>query len=148
MILQEDDAFVASKTEAALDGGIGVIFCCGDSVEQREESMTIEVATTQLKAVQEKIAGRSKIVIAYKSTWAIDTGKVATTEQAQEVQAAIRAWLKGVSERVADETRIIYGGSVNEKNRKPLSNRADIDGFLVGGTSPKLAFTDIINSRL
>ena len=149
VILQEDDAFVASKTKAALDGGIGVIFCCGESLEQREDSKTIEVVTTQLKAVKEKIADWSKIVIAYEPIWAIGTGKVATTEQAQEVHAAIRAWLKKeVSDKVADETRIIYGGSVNEKNCKDLSKQPDIDGFLVGGASLKPAFTDIINSRL
>jgi triosephosphate isomerase len=149
VILQEDDAFVASKTKAALDGGIGVIFCCGESLEQREDNKTIEVVTTQLKAVKEKITDWSKIVIAYEPIWAIGTGKVASTEQAQEVHAAIRGWLKKeVSERVADETRIIYGGSVNEKNCKDLSKQADIDGFLVGGASLKPAFTDIINSRL
>lgn len=149
VILQEDDAFVASKTKAALDGGIGVIFCCGESLEQREAGRTIEVVTTQLKAVKEKIADWSKIVIAYEPIWAIGTGKVATTEQAQEVHASIRAWLKKeVSDKVADETRIIYGGSVNEKNCKDLSKQADIDGFLVGGASLKPAFTDIINSRL
>jgi triosephosphate isomerase len=149
VILQEDDAFVASKTKAALDGGIGVIFCCGESLEQREDNKTIEVVTTQLKAVKEKIADWSKIVIAYEPIWAIGTGKVATTEQAQEVHAAIREWLKKeISERVADETRIIYGGSVNEKNCKDLSKQPDIDGFLVGGASLKPAFTDIINSRL
>lgn len=149
VILQEDDAFVASKTKAALDGGIGVILCCGESLEQREAGKTIEVVTTQLRAVKEKIADWSKIVIAYEPIWAIGTGKVATTEQAQEVHASIRAWLKKeVGDKVADETRIIYGGSVNEKNCKDLSKQADIDGFLVGGASLKPAFTDIINSRL
>jgi triosephosphate isomerase len=107
------------------------------------------VVTTQLKAVKERISDWSKIVIAYEPIWAIGTGKVATTAQAQEVHAAIRAWLKKeVSEKVADETRIIYGGSVNEKNCKDLSKQPDIDGFLVGGASLKPAFTDIINSRL
>ena len=149
MILQEDDAFVASKTKAALDGGIGVILCCGESLEQREANKTIEVVTAQLKAVKDKVADWSKIVIAYEPIWAIGTGKVATTAQAQEVHAAIRAWLKKeVSEKVAVETRIIYGGSVNEKNCKDLSKQEDIDGFLVGGASLKPAFVDIINSHL
>lgn len=149
VILQEDDAFVASKTKAALDGGIGVILCCGESLEQREANKTIEVVTAQLKAVKDKVADWSKIVIAYEPIWAIGTGKVATTAQAQEVHAAIRAWLKKeVSEKVAVETRIIYGGSVNEKNCKDLSKQEDIDGFLVGGASLKPAFVDIINSHL
>ncbi|PSS13052.1 hypothetical protein M430DRAFT_105848 [Amorphotheca resinae ATCC 22711] len=149
VILQEDDAFVASKVKAALDGGLSVILCCGESLEQRENNKTIEVVTSQLKAVKDKVSDWSKIVIAYEPIWAIGTGKVATTEQAQEVHAAIRAWLKNeVSEKAAEETRIIYGGSVSEKNCKDLSKQPDIDGFLVGGASLKPAFVDIINSHL
>jgi triosephosphate isomerase len=148
-ILQEDDKFVAAKTKSALDGGIGVIFCCGESLEQREAGQTIDVVTTQLKAVKEVVKDWSKIVVAYEPIWAIGTGKVASTEQAQEVHAAIRAWLKKeVSEKTAEDTRIIYGGSVSEKNCKDLSTQPDIDGFLVGGASLKPAFVDIINSRL
>jgi triosephosphate isomerase len=140
VILQENDEFVANKTKAALDGGIGVILCCGESLEQREDGKTIELVTSQLRAVKEKVSDWSKIVIAYEPIWAIGTGKVASTEQAQEVHAAIRAWLKKeVSEKAAEETRIIYGGSVTEKNCKDLSQQPDIDGFLVGGASLKPA---------
>ena len=140
MILQEDNTFVASKTKAAIDGGINVIFCCGESLEQRESNQTIEVVTAQLQAVKEKISDWSKIVVAYEPIWAIGTGKVASTEQAQEVHAALRAWLKKeVSDKAAEETRIIYGGSVSEKNCKELSKQPDIDGFLVGGASLKPA---------
>ncbi|TVY14806.1 Triosephosphate isomerase [Lachnellula arida] len=149
VILQEDNVFVASKTKAALDGGIGVIFCCGESLEQRESNKTIDVVTAQLAAVKGKISDWSKIVVAYEPIWAIGTGKVASTEQAQEVHAAIRTWLKKeVSDKAAEETRIIYGGSVSEKNCKELSKQPDIDGFLVGGASLKPAFVDIINSNL
>ncbi|KAF2438584.1 Triosephosphate isomerase [Karstenula rhodostoma CBS 690.94] len=148
VILQEDDAFVASKTKAALDGGLGVILCCGESLEQREAGKTIEVVTNQLKAVADKVKDWSKIVIAYEPIWAIGTGKVATTEQAQEVHAAIREWLKKeVSSEAAEKTRILYGGSVTEKNSSELAKQADIDGFLVGGASLKPAFVDIINSN-
>jgi triosephosphate isomerase len=140
VVLQEDDSFVASKTKAALDGGLGVILCCGESLQQREANETVAVVTAQLKAVADKIQDWSKIVIAYEPIWAIGTGKVATTEQAQEVHEAIRAWLKKeVSEKAAEETRIIYGGSVSEKNCKDLSKQKDIDGFLVGGASLKPA---------
>ncbi|TVY47076.1 Triosephosphate isomerase [Lachnellula occidentalis] len=149
VILQEDNTFVASKTKAAIDGGINVIFCCGESLEQRESNKTIDVVTAQLKAVKDKISDWSKIVVAYEPIWAIGTGKVASTEQAQEVHAALRAWLKKeVSDKAAEETRIIYGGSVSEKNCKELSKQPDIDGFLVGGASLKPAFVDIINSNL
>ncbi|KAI9788077.1 MAG: triosephosphate isomerase [Candelina submexicana] len=149
VILQEDDSFVASKTQAALDGGLGVILCIGESLEQREANKTIDVVTSQLKAVSDRVRDWSKIVIAYEPIWAIGTGKVATTEQAQEVHAAIRKWLAStVSQETSDSTRVIYGGSVSEKNCKDLAKQQDIDGFLVGGASLKPAFVDIINSRL
>ncbi|KAF2103916.1 triosephosphate isomerase [Rhizodiscina lignyota] len=148
-ILQEDNSFVASKTKAALDGGLGVILCCGESLDQRESGTTVEVVTNQLKAVAEQVKDWSKIVVAYEPIWAIGTGKVATTEQAQEVHAAIREWLKKeVSPEASANTRILYGGSVNDKNCKELAKQPDIDGFLVGGASLKPAFVDIINSKV
>lgn len=149
-ILNESDAVVASKTKYAADAGLGVIWCCGESLEVREAGKTTDVITAQLAALKEKIGDDwSKIVIAYEPIWAIGTGKVATTQQAQETHAAIRAWLKSnVSDKVAEETRILYGGSVSDKNCKDLSNEPDIDGFLVGGASLKPAFVDIINCRL
>ncbi|CAF9928671.1 MAG: triosephosphate isomerase [Alectoria fallacina] len=148
VVLKEQDDFVASKTKAALDGGLGVILCCGETLEQRESNKTIEVVTTQLKAIAEKTKDWTKIVIAYEPVWAIGTGKVATTQQAQEVHAAIRKWLtEEVSKEAAEATRIIYGGSVSEKNCKELAKEGDIDGFLVGGASLKPAFVDIINAQ-
>ncbi|KAH7083541.1 Triosephosphate isomerase [Paraphoma chrysanthemicola] len=148
VILKEDDEFVAAKTKAALDCGLGVILCCGESLEQREANKTIEVVTKQLKAVADKVKDWSKIVVAYEPIWAIGTGKVATTEQAQEVHKAIREWLaKEVSSEAAEKTRILYGGSVTEKNSGELAKQPDIDGFLVGGASLKPAFVDIINSN-
>jgi triosephosphate isomerase len=98
--------------------------------------------TKQLGAVAKVITPEqwSKVVIAYEPIWAIGTGKVATTQQAQDVHKAIREWLaKEVSKDVAEKTRIIYGGSVSEKNCKDLSTQPDIDGFLVGGASLKPA---------
>jgi len=149
VILQEDNNFVASKTKAALDGGLGVILCCGESLDQREAGKTIEVVRTQLKAVAEVVKDWSKVVIAYEPIWAIGTGKVATTEQAQEVHAEIRKWLmSAVSSKAAETTRILYGGSVTEKNCGDLAKQPDIDGFLVGGASLKPAFVDIINAKL
>ncbi|KAI1763088.1 Triosephosphate isomerase [Hypoxylon sp. FL1150] len=147
-ILAESDQTVASKTKFATENGVSVIWCCGESLEQREAGKTLEVIAAQLSALKAQISDWSKIVIAYEPIWAIGTGKVATTEQAQEVHASIRAWLaKEVSQIVADETRILYGGSVSEKNCKDLSKEKDIDGFLVGGASLKPAFVDIINCK-
>ncbi|RYC56772.1 hypothetical protein CHU98_g9436 [Xylaria longipes] len=148
-ILGESDEVVASKTKYATENGVSVIWCCGESLEQREAGKTLDVIANQLTALKAKISDWSKIVIAYEPIWAIGTGKVASTEQAQEVHASIREWLaKNVSQSVADETRILYGGSVSEKNCKDLSKQKDIDGFLVGGASLKPAFVDIINSKL
>ncbi|MCJ1359513.1 MAG: triosephosphate isomerase [Icmadophila ericetorum] len=152
-LLGEDDKFIASKTKTALAGGLGVILCCGETLEQRDSNETLSVVTRQLSAVASTIDPSSwssnKVVIAYEPVWAIGTGKVATTAQAQEVHAAIRKWLgESVDKEAAEQTRIIYGGSVSEKNCKDLSQEEDIDGFLVGGASLKPAFVDIINSKL
>ncbi|KIV87420.1 triosephosphate isomerase [Exophiala sideris] len=149
-ILREQDDFVATKTKAALDGGIGVILCCGESLEEREQGVTTDVVTRQLQAVNKTIGkdGWKNVVIAYEPIWAIGTGKVATTEQAQEVHAAIRKWIsEAVSSEVAEQTRIIYGGSVNEKNCRELAKQSDVDGFLVGGASLKPEFVQIINAK-
>uniref|UniRef100_A0A093VXC6 Triosephosphate isomerase n=1 Tax=Talaromyces marneffei PM1 TaxID=1077442 RepID=A0A093VXC6_TALMA len=143
--------FVARKTKAAIDGGLSVILCIGESLQEREAGKTIDVVTTQLGAVAKVLSEGewSKVVIAYEPIWAIGTGKVATTAQAQEVHAAIRKWLgETISAKVADETRVIYGGSVSEKNCRELAKENDVDGFLVGGASLKPAFVEIINSRL
>jgi triosephosphate isomerase len=148
VILGEDDSFVASKTKTALDSGLGVILCVGETLEQREGNKTIDVVTAQLNAVADRTKDWSKVVIAYEPVWAIGTGKVATTEQAQEVHLSIRKWLSStISQAASDTTRIIYGGSVSEKNCSDLAKQPDIDGFLVGGASLKPAFVDIINSN-
>ncbi|PYH40193.1 triose-phosphate isomerase TPI1 [Aspergillus saccharolyticus JOP 1030-1] len=151
VILKESDEFIARKVKAAVDGGVSVIFCIGETLEEREANKTIDVVTRQLNAVAKELTKEqwSKVVIAYEPVWAIGTGKVATTEQAQEVHAAIRKWLAdAISAEAAENTRIIYGGSVSEKNCRELAKEADVDGFLVGGASLKPAFVDIINARL
>jgi len=148
-LLNETNEFVASKTKAAINGGIGVILCCGESLEERKSGQTIAVVEKQLKAVVDVVPNWSDIVVAYEPIWAIGTGVVATTEQAQEVHAAIRKFLaKELSPEVAESTRCIYGGSVNEKNCKELAKQPDIDGFLVGGASLKPAFVEIVNAKL
>ncbi|KAA8904489.1 Triosephosphate isomerase [Sphaerosporella brunnea] len=146
-IFGESDQFVASKTKAALDAGLSVILCCGESLEEREKGITTQVVTRQLGAVADLVQDWTNIVVAYEPVWAIGTGKVATTEQAQETHAEIRKWLEAaVSPEAAVKTRILYGGSVTEKNSAELAKQPDVDGFLVGGASLKPAFIDIINS--
>ncbi|KAF8201337.1 Triosephosphate isomerase [Mycena galopus ATCC 62051] len=121
-----------------------VILCIGETLEQRETGETTKVCSEQLQAAVDVLseADWSKIVIAYEPVWAIGTGKVATSTQAQETHADIRKFLSTAS------VRIIYGGSVNKGNCKELSVQPDVDGFLVGGASLKPEFVDIINATL
>ncbi|KAJ5160197.1 Triosephosphate isomerase [Penicillium canariense] len=151
VILKETDEFIARKVKSAIEGGLSVIFCIGETLEEREGGKTIEVVTRQLNAAAKELSKEqwAKVVIAYEPVWAIGTGKVATTEQAQEVHAAIREWLgKTIDAQAQDNVRIIYGGSVSEKNCRELATQPDVDGFLVGGASLKPAFVDIINARI
>ncbi|KAI0701688.1 triose phosphate isomerase [Earliella scabrosa] len=149
-LFHETSKLVADKTRAAIDAGLSVILCVGETLEEREANKTKEVVEDQLKPVIEvlKEADWSKVVIAYEPVWAIGTGKVATSAQAQQAHADIRAFLSSaVSPAVAESTRIIYGGSVNAGNCKELGTQKDVDGFLVGGASLKPEFIDIINAK-
>jgi len=149
-LFHETSELVATKTRAALDAGLKVILCIGETLEQRESGQTSQVCEAQLKAVVDlaKEVDWSNIVIAYEPVWAIGTGKVATSAQAQEAHADIRTYLaKAVSPAVANHIRIIYGGSVSAKNCKELAKQQDVDGFLVGGASLKPEFADIVNAR-
>lgn len=148
-LFHESDEVVAKKTKAALDTGLSVILCIGESLEEREADKTFDVVERQLDAVTKEIKDWSKIVIAYEPVWAIGTGKVASPDQAQEVHNRIRAWAqKAIGQDVAENTRIIYGGSVTAKNSGELATQPDIDGFLVGGASLKPEFVEIINARV
>ena len=101
----------------------------------------------QLAAISEEISDWSKVVIAYEPVWAIGTGVVATPDQAQEAHDNVRAWLRSnVSAAAAEQTRILYGGSVTDKNAEELIAKPDVDGFLVGGASLKDAFRDIVGA--
>lgn len=143
----ESDADVALKTKLAVDGGLTVLACIGELLEERESGKTNEVNTRQLNAIREHCEDWSKIVIAYEPVWAIGTGKTATPEIAQETHAEIREWLgKNVSADAAKSVRILYGGSVTDGNAAELIAMPDIDGFLVGGASLKPAFDVIVSA--
>ncbi|CUA69824.1 triosephosphate isomerase (TIM) [Rhizoctonia solani] len=143
----DTDEIVADKTKAALDAGLSVILCIGETLDEREAGITVKVCERQLDAVRTKVTDWSKIVIAYEPVWAIGTGKVATCEQAQEVHKDIRAWVaNNVNGETAENIRIIYGGSVNAGNCKQSAAQIDVDGFLVGGASLKPEFVDIVNA--
>jgi len=149
-LFHETSQDVAQKTRAALDVGLRVILCIGETLAQREAGETARVCQDQLAPVVAalKPSDWEKVVIAYEPVWAIGTGKVATSAQAQETHAEIRAYLSEVvGKDVADQTRIIYGGSVTAANCKELSTQPDVDGFLVGGASLKPEFVDIVNAK-
>jgi len=148
-VFKESDEFVGDKVAFAVKSGLKVIACIGEKLAEREANETTNVVFRQLKAIADKITNWDPVVIAYEPVWAIGTGKVATPQQAQEVHAEIRKWLReNVSLDVANSTRILYGGSVNGPNCKSLSTEPDIDGFLVGGASLKGEFLNIIHAHL
>ena len=144
----ETNETVNKKVLKAFEHGITPIICCGESLTQREQGITIDWIRQQIKiAFLNVTADQAKTaVIAYEPIWAIGTGKVATTEQAEEVCAAIRACIGEIyDEATAEAIRIQYGGSVNAKTAPDLFAQADIDGGLVGGASLKADFGQIVN---
>jgi len=147
-VIGEDNQFIGKKSAYAVTQGLKVIACIGEKLEEREAGKTFDVCYEQLKAFADNVPSWDDVVIAYEPVWAIGTGKVASPQQAQEVHVAIREWLsKNVSAKVASQTRIIYGGSVNGGNCVDLAKQEDIDGFLVGGASLKgPEFATICNS--
>lgn len=146
----ETDETVNKKVLKAFEYGITPIICCGESLTQREQGITIDWIRQQIKiAFQGVTAEQAKTaVVAYEPIWAIGTGKVATTEQAEEVCAAIRACIGEVyDEATAEAIRIQYGGSVSAASAPELFAQADIDGGLVGGASLKADFGKIVNYK-
>lgn len=144
----ETDETVNKKVLKAFEHGITPIVCCGESLTQREQGITIDWIRQQIKiAFLNVTADQAKTaVIAYEPIWAIGTGKVATTEQAEEVCAAIRACIGEIyDEATAEAIRIQYGGSVSASSAPELFTQADIDGGLVGGASLKPDFGKIVN---
>jgi len=146
----EADAQVATKAKYALDKGLKVMACCGEPLEAREAGTTNDFVFPQIKAYADVFTKEDweNVVIAYEPIWAIGTGLTATPEQAQETHAAIRQYLGEVAgAEVAEATRILYGGSASGATAPGLSEKPDIDGFLVGGASLKPEFADIVNCQ-
>ncbi|XP_019869304.1 triosephosphate isomerase isoform X2 [Aethina tumida] len=147
-IFGESDELVADKVAHALENGLKVIACIGETLQEREAGKTMEVVNRQTKAIADKVKDWSNVVIAYEPVWAIGTGKTATPDQAQEVHKALREFIcSSISSDVASSIRIQYGGSVTAANCKELASQPDIDGFLVGGASLKPEFVQIVNAR-
>eukprot|EP00580_Thalassiosira_gravida_P011351 CAMPEP_0201631904 /NCGR_PEP_ID=MMETSP0493-20130528/5714_1 /ASSEMBLY_ACC=CAM_ASM_000838 /TAXON_ID=420259 /ORGANISM="Thalassiosira gravida, Strain GMp14c1" /LENGTH=618 /DNA_ID=CAMNT_0048103321 /DNA_START=12 /DNA_END=1868 /DNA_ORIENTATION=- len=144
----ESDAEVADKAKYALDKGLKVIACCGEPLESREAGTTNDFVFPQIKAYADVFSKEDweNVVVAYEPIWAIGTGLTASPEQAQETHADIRKYLGEIAgAEVAENTRILYGGSASGKTAPGLSSKPDIDGFLVGGASLKPEFADIVN---
>lgn len=140
LILGETDALIAKKVAAAIAGGLRVILCVGETLAQRQAGQTEQTLDTQLDGSLTGIAveAMSQIVLAYEPVWAIGTGVVATTEQAQSAHAHLRRRLANrYNSQVAEATRILYGGSVKPDNAAGLLAEPDVDGALVGGASLK-----------
>ena len=136
----ETDETVNKRTKAALEAGLKVIVCVGESLAQREQGVTEELVRMQTKIALGGVSAEEmkRVVIAYEPVWAIGTGRTATADQAQEVCAAIRKVLGELyGEEVAEATTVQYGGSMNAGNADELLSKKDVDGGLIGGASLK-----------
>ncbi len=133
----EDDETVARKFVVALEQRLTPILCVGETLAERDAGTTEDVVGRQLQAVLalNEIKAFASAIIAYEPVWAIGTGRTATPQQAQSVHAFIRAQLAGADRTVADNLRILYGGSVKAANAAELFREPDIDGGLIGGAS-------------
>lgn len=144
----ETNETVNKKVLKALEHNLTPIVCCGESLIQREQGITLDWIRQQIKIAFLNVTDKqaAKMVIAYEPIWAIGTGKVATSEQAQEVCHAIRECIKELyDETTAESIRIQYGGSVSASSAPELFAMPDIDGGLVGGASLKPDFGKIVN---
>lgn len=140
--MNESNAFLREKNQFALENGLSVIYCVGETLEERESGSAKEVISRQIREGLQGISSSlfSNLQIAYEPVWAIGTGKVATPELAQEMHQAIRNEIAGLfqsGEEIAEKMPILYGGSVKPDNVKSLLSQKDIDGGLVGGASQK-----------
>ncbi|MBR5509442.1 MAG: triose-phosphate isomerase [Lachnospiraceae bacterium] len=144
----ETNETVNKKMLKAFEHGITPIMCCGETLAQREQGVTMDFIRQQVKVGFLNVTAEqaATAVIAYEPIWAIGTGKTATTEQAQEVCKAIRECIAEIyDEATAEAIRIQYGGSVNAATAPELFAQPDIDGGLVGGASLKPEFGQIVN---
>ena len=145
----ETDEQLNRKLQAAFRNNLKVILAIGETLEEHEIGRTQEVITRQLSAALYGIEVRraTDLTIAYEPVWAIGTGKAATPEYANDTMGSIRRLLEGTVARLAEEMRILYGGSVTAANARSLMEQPEIDGALVGGASLKAAdFTEIVRA--
>ena len=144
----EENNETYKKVLKALEVGIDPILCCGETLEEREAGITLTLIKKQIVSALKYVSPENaqRCIIAYEPIWAIGTGRVATTQQAQEVCCSIRGIIRDIyGTQIADAIRILYGGSVNAGNALQLFSEPDIDGGLVGGASLKPEFSKIVN---
>lgn len=144
----ETDEIINKKVLKAFEHGLKPIICVGETLAQREQSITVDLVRMQVKIALKDVpaADAAKAVIAYEPVWAIGTGKTATSVQAEEVCGAIRQVVEEIyGQETAEAIRIQYGGSVNAGNAAELFAMPNIDGGLVGGASLKEDFAKIVN---
>jgi triosephosphate isomerase len=147
----DTDDLVARKLEAALAGGLDVVLCVGERLEQRDADEHEQVVIAQLerafaKLPREFVDEPACVTVAYEPVWAIGTGRTATPDQARSMHACIRGWLDRTGRHGADRS-VLYGGSVKPDNAAELLATGEIDGFLVGGASlDARGFLDIVTS--
>ena len=146
----ETDETVNKRTTAAIEAGMTVILCVGETLAERELGITEEVVAKQVKVALHGLTANQvkNIVIAYEPVWAIGTGKTATAEQAQEIHAFIRSLIaEKYGKEIADNCSILYGGSCKPSNAKELFANPDVDGGLIGGAALKVSdFKGIIDA--
>lgn len=135
-IMGESDRMINDKLRLALETGLFPILCVGETLEERENGNAKEVVGEQVRQGLQGVIPHPGVVIAYEPVWAIGTGLTATPEQAEEACAVIRRVVAGIySQEAAEKLRILYGGSMNEKNAAELLSKPNVDGGLVGGAS-------------
>lgn len=147
-LFAEDNDTVGAKCKIALEAGLSIVPCIGETLEQRNGGVLWDILGAQTQAIVDNISDWSRVVIAYEPVWAIGTGVVATPDQAEEAHAFLRTFLtEKLGAATANSIRLIYGGSVNDSNCGELASKPNINGFLVGGASLKApAFVTIANA--
>lgn len=146
----ENNEICNAKIHSAVDQDLTVLYCIGETLEERESNTHLDILKSQLIDGLNDVSAQQlkNIVIAYEPVWAIGTGKTASSEQAQEIHAFLREQLTAkYGEAVAQSVRILYGGSVKPDNAKELFSQNDIDGGLIGGASLKARdFAEIVRA--